>query len=246
MSLKTEPSRIYHPGPEWYGSYRKFVHRTADKIRLTNYPLITQLLAEALGTMVLIFYGDGAGAQKFFFNSTFLEVSAGWGAAVVMAIIIGGGKASPAFYNPAVATATAVKGAVRWCFLPLFIVVEVIGAFLGAALLLAVYNQNIIQYTDTVDGGNFLVNSTGGIFVAGKGSSVGTAVLDQITTTALLMLGILAVGDDHLVKKSSKFVPLLVGMVVYMAVGTYTANASSALNPARDLGPRILLLVSRK
>ncbi|KAL5112657.1 Aquaporin-9 [Taenia crassiceps] len=236
--------RIYKPGPSWYESYRRLIHRTADRIRLTNHPVVTQLMAETLATMFLIFYGDGAVAQKFFFSSTFLEVSVGWGAAVVMGIIVAGGKASPAFMNPAVATANAATGSLRWSLLPIYIVLEVVGGFLGAALLLAVYNENLIRYAKTENDGHFYVNTTGGIFVAGKGSSVGTAVLDQILTTALLMFGLMAVGDDRLVKKSGKFAPLLAGMVVYLAVGTYTANASSALNPARDLGPRILLLAT--
>lgn len=238
--------RIYRPGPSWYDSYRHLIHRAADRIRLTNHPVVTQLMAETLATMFLIFYGDGAVAQKFFFSSTFLEVSTGWGAAVVIGIIVAGGKASPAFMNPAVAVANAATGSLRWSLLPLYIVLEVVGAFLGAALLLAVYNDNLIRYVKKENDGHFYVNTTGGIFVAGEGSSVGAAVLDQILTTALLMFGLLAVGDDRLVKKSGKFVPLLAGMVVYMAVGTYTANASSALNPARDLGPRILLLASCK
>nr|CUU98563.1 hypothetical transcript [Hymenolepis microstoma] len=243
-SIKTIDSRIYSHGPEWYARYRRFIHRSADKIRLTKYPIITQLLAETLGTIVLIVYGDGAVAQKFFLKSKFLEVSIGWGAAVTMGIIISGGKASPAFLNPAVAAANSVLGNLRWSLLPLYIILEVFGGFLGAGLLLAVYNENIIEYTNEFDGGKFLVSSTGGIFVAGKGSSVGVAVADQIITTAILMIGILAVGNNQLVKKPGEFVPLLVGMVVYMAVGTYTANASSALNPARDLGPRLLLLAT--
>ncbi|VDK32170.1 unnamed protein product [Taenia asiatica] len=236
--------RIYRSGPSWYNSYRHLIHRAADRIRLTNHPVVTQLMAETLATMFLIFYGDGAVAQKFFFESSFLEISVGWGAAVTIGIIVAGGKASPAFMNPAVAVANSVTGSLRWSLLPLYIVLEVIGAFLGAGLLLAVYNENLIQYTNEQNDGHFYVNTTGGIFVAGKGSSVGAAVVDQILTTALLMFGLLAVGDDRLVKKSDKFVPLLAGVVVYMAVGTYTANASSALNPARDLGPRILLLAS--
>ncbi|KAL5969193.1 Aquaporin-3 [Taenia solium] len=244
MSESQVDERIYRPGPSWYNSYRHLIHRAADRIRLTNHPVVTQLMAETLATVFLIYYGDGAVAQKFFINSSFLEISFGWGAAVTMGIIVAGGKASPAFMNPAVAVANSVTGSLRWSLLPLYIVLEVIGAFLGAALLLAVYNENLIQYANAQNDGRFYVNTTGGIFVAGKGSSVGVAVLDQILTTALLMFGLLAVGDDRLVKKSGKFVPLLAGVVVYMAVGTYTANASSALNPARDLGPRILLLVS--
>ncbi|EUB62116.1 Aquaporin-3 [Echinococcus granulosus] len=244
MSVSQNNNRIYRPGPSWYDSYRRFIHRCADRIRLTDYPVVTQLMAETLATIALIFYGDGSVAQKFFFSSSFLEISLGWGAAVAIGIVVAGGKASPAFMNPAVAVANAVTAHLRWSLLPLYIVLEVVGAFLGAALLLAVYNENLLRYVTENDGGNFYVNSTGGIFVAGKGSSVKTAVVDQILTTALLMFGLLAVGDNRLVKKSDKFAPMLAGMVVYMAVGTYTANASSALNPARDLGPRILLLVS--
>ncbi|VDD76957.1 unnamed protein product [Mesocestoides corti] len=244
MPASSIDSRIYSRNSRWYNKYRTFIHRSADKIRLTNHPIVTQLMAETLATAVLIFYGDGAVAQKFFLNSRFLEISAGWGAAVAIAIKVGGNKASPAILNPAVAVANSVLGSLRWSLLIPYIIVEVLGAFIGAALLLGVYNTKVIEYTNDFDGGNFLVNSTGGIFVAGKNSNLGTAVVDQILTTAILMIGILAVTDYKLVRKPDLFNPVFVGMVVFLAVGTYTANASSALNPARDLGPRILLLAT--
>lgn len=203
-------------------------------------------MAETLGTAILIFYGDGSVAQNFFLGTNFLEISLGWGAAVTVAILICGGKASPAIFNPAIAVSNAVSGRLRWSLLPIYLTIEVIGGFLGAALLLGVINTKLVNYTNIFDGGQFLVNTTGGIFIAGKGSTVGMACVDQIFSTALLVWSIMAVADGVLVRKPDKVIPILVGMVVYMTVGTYTANASSALNPARDLGPRILLLASCK
>ncbi|VDM01003.1 unnamed protein product [Schistocephalus solidus] len=236
------------PLQDFHDRYRRFIHRTADKIRLTKHTVVTQLIAETLGTLLLIFYGDGSGAQNFLGSSKlnqFLTVSLGWGAAVSVAIIVTG-KACPAILNPAIAVSNTMIGGLRWSLLPAYILLEFVGAYLGAGLLLAVYNTKIAEYAMKYDGGQYLTNTTGGIFVAAKGSSLGVAVMDQIVTTAILVFGIYAITEDRLVKKSPYATPAVVGMVVYLAVGTYTANASSALNPARDFGPRLLLLSTCK
>ncbi|KAL7054044.1 hypothetical protein AAHC03_026599 [Spirometra sp. Aus1] len=232
------------PLQDLHDRYCSFIHRTADKIRLTKHTVITQLIAETLGTLLLIFYGDGSVAQNVLGSTKlnqFLTVSLGWGAAVTVSIVVTG-KACPAILNPAVAVSNTIIGALRWSLLPVYILLEFLGAYLGAGLVLAVYNAKICEYAKNNNSGQFLTNTTGGIFVANKGSSVGTAVVDQIVTTAILVFGIYAITEDRLVKKSPYTTPAVVGMVVFLAVGTYTANASSALNPARDFGPRLLLL----
>ncbi|VDN35046.1 unnamed protein product [Dibothriocephalus latus] len=53
---------------------------------------------------------------------------------------------------------------------------------------------------------------------------------------------IYAIIDDKLVEKPPHVTPAAVGLIVFIVVGAYTANASSALDPARDLGPRLMLL----
>ncbi|BHF83387.1 Aquaporin-3 [Sparganum proliferum] len=214
------------PLQDLHDRYCSFIHRTADKIRLTKHTVITQLIAETLGTLLLIFYGDGSVAQKFLGSIS----------------IVVTGKACPAILNPAVAVSNTIIGALRWSLLPVYILLEFLGAYLGAGLVLAVYDKKIREYAEKNDGGQFLTNTTGGIFVANKGSSVEVAVIDQIVTTAILVFGIYAITEDRLVKKSPYAPPAVVGLVVFLAVGTYTANASSALNPARDFGPRLLLL----
>ncbi|VDM01004.1 unnamed protein product [Schistocephalus solidus] len=228
----------------FHDRYCRFIHRSADKMRLTEHRVITSLIAEILGTLLLIFFGDGSVAQNFLGPSKlnqFLIVSLGWGGAVTVSIIVTG-QAGPAILNPAIAMSNTVIGRLRWSLLPAYMLLEFAGAYLGAGLLLAVYHTKISEYAMRKDGGHFLTNTTGSIFVAGKGSSLGVAVMDQIVTTAILAFGIYALTEDRLVKKPIHTTPALVGMMLFLAVGTYTANASSALNPARDFGPRLLLL----
>ncbi|VDN33743.1 unnamed protein product [Dibothriocephalus latus] len=224
--------------------YQTFIHRAADKLRLTDHKIIRAVIAETLGTLLLVFYGDSAGAQKFSSKdkaNQFLAVSLGWGAAVTVGVIVSG-KAGPANLNPAIAVANTITGRSRWSLLPAFVLAEIAGAYLAAGLILAAYHTNIYHYTMVNDSGIYLVNTTGGIFVANKGASLQSAVTDQIITTAFLAFGIYAIIDNKLVEKPAHFTPAAVGLIVFLAIGTYTANASSALNPARDLGPRLLLL----
>ncbi|VDK49008.1 unnamed protein product [Dibothriocephalus latus] len=234
--LDTSATTSMAPLQDLHDRYRSFIHRTADKIRLTEHRVISQLIAETLCTALLILYADGAVAQKFLglqlgYVGQFLSLSVGSGAAVCTCVLVAG-KACPALLNPAFATANALVGRLRWSLLPAYILLEFVGAYLGAGLLLAVYNTKIIEYANTFENGQYLTNTTGGIFVA--------------VTTALLVFGIYGITEDRLVKKSPHCFPAFVGLVVFLVVGTYMANASSCLNPARDFGPRLLIFTTCK
>ncbi|BHF83384.1 Aquaporin-3 [Sparganum proliferum] len=224
--------------------YRTFIHGAADKIRLTECTVVTQLTAETLGTLLLTFYGDGSVVQNFRGLrglNQFLAIGLGWGAAVTVGIIVTG-KACPAILNPAMTVSNAIIGRLCLYLLPAYILIQFLGAYLGAGLLLAIYNTKIHEFAMRKDSVRFLTNTTGGIFVVNRGSSLGVALTDQILTTAILAFSIYAITEDKLVSKSPYATPAAVEMTLFLTVGTYTANAGSALNPARDFGPRLLLL----
>ncbi|MFT4834683.1 MAG: glycerol uptake facilitator protein, partial [Flavobacteriaceae bacterium] len=99
---------------------------------------MSPLLAEFIGTMVLILFGNGVNAnvslsKSYAQNAGWLVIALGWGLAVFIAVFISG-DASGAHINPAVTIALATVGKFEWINVPGYIVMQVLGAFTGAAL----------------------------------------------------------------------------------------------------------------
>src|SRR5277367_3426319 len=108
-----------------------------------------EFMAEILGTMVLILFGCGVVAMVVLFGSNpaipgavtkggYTNITLGWGLAVTFGIYIAG-TVSGAHLNPAVTLAMAVTGRMPWGKVPHYVAGQFIGAFLGAALMFAVY-----------------------------------------------------------------------------------------------------------
>ncbi|MBS1786658.1 MAG: MIP family channel protein [Acidobacteria bacterium] len=201
-----------------------------------------ELLAEFLGTFVLIAFGAAVVAQVVLGknqNGEYLSINLAWGFAVTMGIYVAGGV-SGAHLNPAVTMALAVRGQFPWSkFLPYF-VAQTAGAFCGAATAFIVYREAFHAF----DGGVRQMN-TAGIFATYPQPYLSTsgALIDQIVGTAMLMLVISAIGDARN-SVPGNVAPLAVGflvMVIGMAMGL---NAGYAINPARDLGPRLFTAVA--
>ncbi len=201
-----------------------------------------ELLAEFLGTFVLIAFGSAVVAQVVLGknqNGEYLSINLAWGFAVTMGIYVAGGV-SGAHLNPAVTMAACVRRQMPWSkFLPYF-VAQTAGAFCGAATAFTVYREAFHNF----DGGVRQMN-TAGIFATYPASYLSTsgALIDQIIGTGLLMLVITAIGDARN-SVPGNVAPLAVGFLV-MAIGmAFGLNAGYAINPARDLGPRLFTLVA--
>ena len=201
-----------------------------------------ELLAEFLGTFVLIAIGAAVVAQVMLGknqNGEYLSINLAWGFAVTMGIYVAGGV-SGAHLNPAVTMAAVVRGQMPWSkFLPYF-VAQTAGAFCGAATAFFVYREAFFAF----DGGTRQMN-TAGIFATYPQSYLSTsgALIDQIVGTAILMLVISAIGDARN-SVPGNVAPLAVGFLV-MAIGmAFGLNAGYAINPARDLGPRLFTAIA--
>ncbi|HQR32415.1 MAG TPA: MIP family channel protein [Blastocatellia bacterium] len=201
-----------------------------------------ELLAEFLGTLVLIAFGAAVVAQVVLGknqNGEYLSINLAWGFAVTMGIYVAGGV-SGAHLNPAVTMAAVVRGQMPWSkFLPYF-VAQTAGAFSGAAIAFIVYREAFHNF----DGGVRQMN-TAGIFATYPQPYLSTsgALIDQIVGTALLMLVISAIGDARN-SVPGNVAPLAVGFLVMVIGMAFGLNAGYAINPARDLGPRLFTLVA--
>jgi glycerol uptake facilitator protein len=219
-----------------------------------------ECLAEFFGTFVLIVFGDGVVAMAvaalpgsgrtsgptviFDAAGDWLLITFGWAFAVAMAIYVAGGV-SGAHINPAVTVALAVRRKFPWKSVGPYVIAQVVGAFVGAALLFLLYHQAINAFDLAAktpkSGGQALASySIFATFPAKYyfGSMVGP-LIDQIVGTAFLLIFVAAVIDVRNSAVQSNLAPLAIGLAVAAIGMSYGANAGYAINPARDFGPRL-------
>jgi glycerol uptake facilitator protein len=204
-------------------------------------------LAEAIGTMILILLGDGVVANVLLArskgqNSGWIVITTGWGVAVAVAVYCVG-RISGAHINPAVTIALATIGSFPWADVPGYVAAQMIGAFIGGVLVWLMY---LPHWRVTEDRAAKL-----GVFCTGPAiHHTGANLLSEALGTAVLLFGVLAIGAnaqgwtqagevDLSQIFSRALQPLLVGILV-LGIGLSLGGPTGyAINPARDLGPRI-------
>ncbi|MBB5120650.1 glycerol transporter [Streptomyces eurocidicus] len=212
---------------------------------------------ELIGTAVLILLGGGVCAavtlkRSKAQNAGWLAITFGWGFAVLTGAYIG--SKSGAHLNPAVTLGLAIDGAVKWSDVPLYIGSQLLGAMIGASLVwLAYYGQFKAHLTDpelvaSLNPAEGMVDQTAtpqagpvlGIFSTGP--EIRNAIQNLVTeiiATAALVLFILTMGLTKGLATSGTGT-LMVAFVV-VGIGLSLGGPTGyAINPARDLGPRIV------
>jgi MIP family channel proteins len=203
--------------------------------------------AEFFGTFILIAFGVGVVAQTVLsreVNGSFLAINLGWGLAVMLGVYVAGGV-SGAHLNPAVTLALALRRGFAWSKVAPFIVAQMAGAFAASALVYVTYYEAWSAY----DGGVRQVlgdNGTAIIFATYPKPylSLLGGFIDQVVGTALLMAAILAITDQRNNATPAWLTPIIVGGIVVAIGVAFGTNAGYAINPARDLGPRLFTAVA--
>lgn len=194
-----------------------------------------KFLAEMIGTMIILLFGSGVVANVALKktngnNGGFFMITLGWAVGVLLAIYATG-PISGAHLNPAVTIALASIGQFPWSEVPIYIAAQFLGAFLGAVI---VYFAYLKQWEATDDPGAKL-----GVFSTGPQiRSYPANVLTEVIGTAALVFVGLAIG----ISKSaitSGLNPLLWGFLIWGLGVSLGGPTGYAINPARDLGPRI-------
>lgn len=194
---------------------------------------MTAFMGELIGTMLLIILGDGVVANVVLNkskgqNSGWIVITAGWGFAVAVAAYAVG-RISGAHLNPALTIGLALIGKFSWSQVGSYIVAQMIGAILGAVV---VYLMYLPHWGETEDkGAKLAVFSTGPAIRHTTGN-----LISEIIGTFVLVLGILAIG-------ANEFAPglntLVVGILIWGIGLSLGGPTGYAINPARDLGPRL-------
>jgi MIP family channel proteins len=206
-----------------------------------------EALAEFLGTFILIVFGVGVNAQVTLGGGAtgqYLSINIGWGLAVMMGVYIAGGV-SGGHLNPAVTVAAAALRGFPWSKVWPYVLAQVAGAFVASAVVFTTYHDAFQHF----DGGVRQVTGalgTAGIFATYPQPWLTTfgGLIDQIVGTALLVGVVFAIGDQKNLAPPPHVGPVLVGLLVLLIGMTFGLNAGYAINPARDLGPRLFTLVS--
>jgi MIP family channel proteins len=205
--------------------------------------LAREAAAEFLGTFVLMIFGIGVVAQAVLSGGTaggILSINIMWGLAVTMGIYTAGGI-SGAHLNPAVSLALAVRGRFPWQKFPAFVAAQFAGAFAASAIVYLTYREALQAF----DGGVRQISgahATAGIWSTYPQSFLSTfpgGFVDQVVGTALLLLLVSALTDSENFAPSPRMAPALIGAGVMLIGACFGFNAGYAINPARDLAPRI-------
>jgi glycerol uptake facilitator protein len=209
--------------------------------------LMAELVAEFLGTFVLILFGTGVVAMVVLFPSHnpgetihggFTNITLGWGLAVTMGIYVAG-KISGAHLNPAVTLALAVFRNFPWSKVIPYSIAQTAGAFAAAALVYWNYSPAFHQADPQLQ-------STAGVFTTFPAfpGVPQAGFLDQLIGTGLLVLLIFAITDEFNAPPGANLAPLMIGLVVVAIGMSFGGMHGYAINPARDLGPRLFTIVA--
>jgi glycerol uptake facilitator len=218
-------------------------------------------IGEAIGVAVIVFFGCGILFDAFMYNTVpgLLDGGLAWGFAVALAVYVGASM-SGAHFNPAVTLGLAVTRRFPWNQVIQYWVAQIIGGFVGALALVALFGDAVNAFA-----------AKNGIVFGQPGSEkiaamlipvsphpwlvgVGQAAYDQVPiwrgllteglATALLMVFILALLEARSVNAPRGwFFPIALGVGVCMLVMVTAPLTMTSLNPARDLGPRIMTLL---
>jgi glycerol uptake facilitator protein len=203
-------------------------------------------LAELVGTTLLVLFGNGVVANVLLvkskgFASGWIVIATGWALAVALAVYAVA-RISGAHLNPAVTVALASTGSFPWSRVPGYIAAQLAGGFLGSVL---VYLTYFAHWSVTPSAEHKLACHSTSPAVR----RFGPAFVTEFIGTAVLVFGVLAIGkvafgatsqsEAWLLAVGTWFGPLLVGMLVF-AIGLSLGGPTGyAINPARDLGPRL-------
>jgi glycerol uptake facilitator protein len=227
-------------------------------------------VGEAVGVFTIILFGDGLLHVAILFNqvSGLFQASIGWGLAVALAVWFGGAL-SGAHFNPGVTLALAWRRGFPWSQVIPYIIAQIVGGFIGAVTLGVIYSTTISNF---IAANNIVKTEPSGLLLAmmyvpysphpamlslNTQATVATANaaayaavpwwlggIAEFVCTAVLMGGILNFLDDNQAFKPGPLFPFVLGLLVTMLVFIEAPLSMISLNAARDLGPRIWLLLA--
>lgn len=195
-------------------------------------------LGEVLGTFLLILLGNGVVANVVLNktkgnDSGWIVITWGWGIAVFVAVFAVA-PVSGAHINPAVTIGLAAVGKFAWNLVPGYIIAQMIGAFLGTSTVWLMYKDH---YDETTDPGAKLATFSTVPAIRNYVSNL----ISEIVGTFVLVLAVLYIAEPEVGLGALSALP--VGLLVFGIGMSLGGTTGYAINPARDLGPRIAHMI---
>ncbi len=196
---------------------------------------MSPFLGELIGTAILVLLGDGVVANVVLKNTKgssggWIVITMGWAMAVFAGVLVASG-ASGAHLNPAVTLALAAAGKFSWDKVPLYLVAQMLGACIGAFLVWLQYKSHF----DITENKNLKL----AVFCTGPQiRSPLSNIISEVLGTFVLVFAVLHISSPKGGLGSLDALPVaLVVLVIGLSLGGTTGYA---INPARDLGPRLM------
>ncbi|KAF7959663.1 hypothetical protein EAE96_001278 [Botrytis aclada] len=163
-----------------------------------------------------------------------------WGLASMLGIYIAGGI-SGAHLNPAISIMLWIYRGFPLRKVPMYVLAQILGAFIAALIAFGLYQTNIVEYGGT----NLKTSDTMGAFITYPRYAwinASTSFFTEFVGTAILAVAVLALGDDMNAPPGAGMSAFIMGLVIVVLSMAFGYNTGAALNPSRDLGPRLALL----
>lgn len=207
--------------------------------------LVGELISECIAVCIIITLGNSAAAMYFLYDPSpyqqaYWGLCATWGIAVTLAIYVTG-SVSGTHANPAITLALVLFRSFPPRKAPLYIVAQVAGACIGAALVYQMF-QPVIDAFNAAHGLTREGGGAAGVFFTHPGENItpGRAFVNEIILTAILVLGIFAITDEYnTVAPMANSSALIIGLLVTTIGGAAGYLEGWPINPARDFGPRL-------
>lgn len=204
---------------------------------------MSQFVAEFVGTLFLMLIGNGVVANVVLkdtkgFNSGWIVITTGWAFAVFTGVVIAA-PYSGAHINPAVTLGLAIAGEFSWALVPKFILAQMLGAMAGSFIVWLMYKDHFDRTEDPL--------LKRAVFCTTPAiRNIGSNILSEIIGTFTLIFVIFYVTDP--VMGGDTETPIGMGSLgaipvtfLVWAIGLALGGTTGyAINPARDLGPRII------
>ncbi|KAE9353557.1 hypothetical protein PF008_g4939 [Phytophthora fragariae] len=204
-------------------------------------PAVREVCAEFVAVFVMMSFGLAATCQSILSDSKygdFTQIVFGWGIGVLFGIHIAGGV-SGSHLNPAITTTAALFGMFPWKKVPSYVAAQTLASYLAALFVYVLYRP-LLNVVDPER------QTTHAIFATYPNEYVSNfiAFLTEMFATALLVIGVFAVLDQHNRPASPFSAPTAVALLVVGIGMAFSVNTGCAINPARDFGPRLMMLTA--
>ncbi|KAJ6585236.1 aquaporin-like protein [Mycena capillaripes] len=209
--------------------------------------MMREYVAEFLGVCILIIFGTGVDCQVVLSTVTgvassqkgsYLSISVGWGVGTAMGVWVSGGI-SGGHINPAVTIALATYRGFPWKKVPGYIAAQTLGGLVGAALVYANYYHAITIFEGGPDVRTLATASLFSTYALDYMTSV-SCFFSEFLATAVLLIVVLAINDKKNCPPPAGLAPLVLFVLILGIGASLGMETAYAINPARDLGPRLL------